>query len=295
MRTPILATGLSGLVGSRIKELLEPSFEFSDLSLATGIDITNLDEVEKHIAVTEADTILHLAAKADVDACEDDKIFGEEGQAWLVNVIGTENIVAAAKKTGKRVIYISTDFVFDGTKEFYTEEDKPNPVNWYGFTKYEGEKLILSSSTSSTIVRIAYPYRSYFPQKKDFVRKILEQLKKREKIQAVVDHILTPTFIDDIAEALRIILSRDFPGIYHVVGSESLTAYDAVEKIAKVFSLKSQIEKVERVTYFAKNGRAFRPFKLRLKNDKISKLGILMKSFTDGLVQVKKQLIHNTN
>lgn len=293
MTTQILATGLSGLVGSRIDELLTSSFEFTDLSLATGVDITNPDEVEEHISVSDATTILHLAAKTDVDACEDDKIFAQEGQAWLVNVTGTENIIHAAKKTDKRVVYISTDFIFDGSKEFYTEEDTPNPVNWYGFTKYEGEKLLLSSSISSTIIRIAYPYRSNFPQKKDFVRRILEKLEKGEKVSAVTDHIFTPTFIDDIAAALKVFLSRDFPGIYHVVGSESLTAYESVKKIAQVFSLNPQIDVIDRNTYFTKKGKAFRPFKLRLKNDKINKLGIFMKNFTDGLIEVKKQLIHN--
>jgi dTDP-4-dehydrorhamnose reductase len=293
MTNQVLATGLSGLVGSRIEELLASSFTFTDLSLATGVDITDSDAVEKHISQTSANTILHLAAKADVDGCEDDKIFGEEGQAWLVNVVGTENIVAAAKKTGKRVIYISTDFVFDGTKEFYEEEDLPNPVNWYGVTKYEGEKLILSSNINYTIVRIAYPYRSFFPGKKDFARKILEKLEKGEKLQAVTDHIFTPTFIDDIAAALKIVLGKNLPGIYHAVGSGSLTTYEAVETIEKIFSLKAEIEAVDRNSYFTTRGRAFRPFKLRLKNDKISNLGIDLRNFIDGIGEVKKQMEAN--
>lgn len=288
MNTPILTTGLSGLVGSRIKELLKDKFEFTDLSLATGVNITNSEVVDKCIGESYAQTILHLAAKTDVDACEDDKIFSEEGQAWMVNVVGTDNIIQAAKKTGKRIIYISTDFVFDGTKEFYTEEDIPNPVNWYGVTKFEGEKRILDSGVSSTIVRIAYPYRSNFMEKKDFLRRILEKLEKKEKIQVVTEHVFTPTFIDDISYALEIFLSRELVGIYHVVGSDSLTTPDAVKIVAETFTLKAITEPVSRESYF--KDRAFRPFKLALKNDKIGKLGIKMKNFRSGIIEVKKQM-----
>ena len=288
MKTPILATGLSGLVGSRIKELLKDKFEFTDLSLATGVNITDSEAVEKYIGESYAQIILHLAAKTDVDACEDDKIFGEEGQAWMVNVIGTDNIVQAAKKTGKRIIYISTDFVFDGTKDYYTEEDTPNPVNWYSVTKLEGEKRILDSGVSSTIIRIAYPYRNNFIEKKDFLRRILEKLEKKEKIKVVTDHVFTPTFIDDIVYALEIFLSRELAGIYHVVGSDSVTTPEAVKIIAETFTLKAVTEPVSRESYF--KDRAFRPFKLALKNDKIGKLGIKMKKFRDGIIEIKKQM-----
>ncbi|MCJ7740786.1 NAD(P)-dependent oxidoreductase [Candidatus Microgenomates bacterium] len=293
MKKQILATGLSGLVGTRIRELLEDSFEFTDLSLATGVNITDSESVEKSVGDSEARVILHMAAKTDVDACEDDQVLGEEGAAWMVNVGGTENIVTAAKKTGKRVIYISTDFVFDGTKEFYTEKDSPNPVNWYARTKYEGEKLVAAADINSTIVRIAYPYRSSFSEKKDFVRRIKEKMEKGEEVKAVTDHIFTPTFIDDIASALKLLLATDFPGIYHVVGSQSLSTLEAANLIAQMFSLKARITPVVRSEYF--KGKAFRPFKLRLKNDKIAKLGVKMRRFDEGLEEVKKQLTKQDN
>ena len=140
MKIPILATGLSGMVGTRVAEILSDNFEFEDISLATGIDITDKKSVDRVISESESKIILHLAAKTDVDSCEDDKILGEEGAAWQINVVGTENIIEAAKANGKRVIYISTDFVFNGTKDGYQEDDKPNPVSWYGYTKYQGEE-----------------------------------------------------------------------------------------------------------------------------------------------------------
>lgn len=289
MKIPIYGTGLSGLVGSRVTELLRDKYEFTDLSLTTGVDITDFDQVEKSLKASPAKVIIHMAAKTDVDGCEDDKIQGDEGSCWLVNTEGTKNIVEAARRYAKRVIYISTDFVFDGTKDFYTEEDTPNPVNWYGYTKYEGEKIVQSSGISYAIIRLAYPYRAYFEAKQDFVRRILDKAKESKKIPALSDHIFTPTFIDDIVMALDLLMSRELTGIYHVVGSQNLTPYIATEMIIKMFHLSTIVYPVSRNDYF--KDRAFRPFKLALKNDKITKLGIRMKSFDEGLQKVKEQLL----
>ncbi len=288
MKIPILSTGMSGLVGTRVKELLADRYEFTDLSLTTNVDITDYDSVIKHVEKSEAKVILHMAAKTDVDACEDDKILGEEGSAWLINVEGTRNIAKAAEKTGKRVIYISTDFVFDGTRAYYDEDDKPNPLNWYGYTKFQGEEIILTSGVESTVLRLAYPYRAKFSEKKDFVRTIIEKMEKHEKVMGLIDHIFTPTFIDDVAEVLDIFLYRELPGIYHMVGSQSLTTYEAIKLIADTFGFQADIGKTTRSQYFL--DRAFRPFKLALKNDKIQGLGVYMKRFDEGLREMKKQL-----
>ena len=287
MKIPILATGLSGMVGTRVAEILSDNFEFEDISLATGIDITDKKSVDRVISESESKIILHLAAKTDVDSCEDDKILGEEGAAWQINVVGTENIIEAAKANGKRVIYISTDFVFNGTKDGYREDDKPNPLSWYGYTKYQGEERLSSSDIGFTILRISYPYRNLFEQKKDFVHRIIDQLKIDGKIMAVRDHIITPTFIDDIAFGLSVFLKRNISGIYHLVGSSSLSAEAAARLIRTVFNLKGEVNPIDRSIYF--KDRAFRPFNLTLRNDKIGKLGIRMSNFKEGLKTVKTQ------
>lgn len=289
MKIPILGTGISGLVGSRIVELLEESFEFTDLSLATGVDITNIEQVLESFKDSPASIVLHMAAKTDVDSCEDDKIYGEEGAAWMVNVVGTQNIVDAAKKYKKRLIYISTDFVFDGTKDYYSEEMEVNPVNWYAITKAEGERLVKEANISYTIIRLSYPYRTYFNQKSDFVRRIIEKAKSKEKLLALTDHIFTPTFIDDIASALQLLFERELVDTFHVVGSENLTPLEAIERITAKYDLKTEIVLTTRAEFF--KDRAFRPFKLALKNDKITKLGIKMKRFDEGLEEMKRQLI----
>lgn len=287
MKIPILATGLSGLVGTRVQELLRDRFDFEDLSLATGIDISNKDSLEKVFEKSDSSVVLHMAAKTDVDGCEDDKLFAEEGSAWLVNVIGTENVVEAAKNTGKRVIYISTDFVFDGTKKNYIEEDEPNPISWYGYTKFIGEEELKKSDVPGTILRISYPYRNRNKIRPDFIHRIIDVMKEKHNCYGLTDHIFTPTFIDDIAESLALFLSRNLTGIYHIVGSSSLSTIDAVKLIAEIYNLDSVITPITRDAYF--KNRAFRPFNLSLSNAKIRKLGLKMLTFEEGLKQIKKQ------
>ncbi|MFH0864188.1 MAG: NAD(P)-dependent oxidoreductase [Candidatus Gottesmanbacteria bacterium] len=307
MKIKILGTGLTGLVGSRIVELLSDHCEFENLSLETGVDITNREQVKKRIVDSPARVILHLAAKTDVDGCENDRekdikilknndfdqqknIWQKEKTAWWINVEGTKNIVAAAKKSNKKMIYISTDFIFDGTKDFYDENDIPNPVNWYGVTKYEGEKIIRKSGLSFLICRIAFPYRAKFALRKDFLRGILEKLQAGQKLSLVKDEIITPTFIDDIANALDFLINKKATGIYHVVGSSSHTPLEIAYSITRLFSLdKELISETTRDLYFS--GRASRPFSLILKNDKLKKLGITMSVFTDGLNKIKSQLL----
>ena len=284
----ILGTGLQGLIGSRITELLSPKYEFENVSRTMGVDITNKDELSQAIKNSNADVIFHLAAKSDVDGCEKDKDLGENGDAWRINVLGTQNIARICEIYNRKLIYISTDFVFGGEKQFYTEEDIPNPVNWYAKTKYEGEKIVQKLHSSWIIMRIAYPYRAKCV-KNDFVRAIKEKLEKEEQVSMVTDHIMTPTFIDDIALALDKLCMNDERGIYHVVGSQFISPYDAATLIADLFGYnKNLILETKRDEFF--DGRARRPFRLALKNDKIRGLGVTMVTFEEGLRKVKKQL-----
>ncbi len=292
MKPKIIGLGLSGLVGSRIVELLNEKYEFIDLSISKGIDISKKNTLEVIKNYKDAKFVLHLAAKADVDGCEKDKDLGQDGDAWKLNVEGVENVANLCKSESKKIIYISTDFVFDGTKkegEYYIEEDTPNPINWYAKTKFEGEKVVQKSGAEYIIARLAYPYRAKFDIKKDFVKAIIDRLQNGDSVKGVVDHIFCPTFIDDMALAFDKLIENNAAGIYHMVGSEALTPYDAAHKIADVFGFdKSLISKITREKFFA--NRAPRPFNLALRNDKITKLGVRMKAFEEGLAEVKKQL-----
>jgi dTDP-4-dehydrorhamnose reductase len=301
----ILATGLTGLIGSRFSELLGSVYDFDHINLENGINILDKNAVFEAVSSSNSSIVLHMAAKTNVDVCELDKkrdkeilefkndddkkkAWVEEQTAWAVNVYGTQNIVDSCKKLGKKIINISTDFVFDGTKKTYSEEDKPNPLNWYAKTKYEAEKLIQNSGIEYAIVRTAYPYRAIF-ERNDFVRGIISRLEKGEKLNMITDHIMVPTFIDDVVNALDILIRTEQKGIFHVVGSQKITPHEAALKIAQVFDLNSSlISKTTRREYFA--GKAPRPFCLYLKNDKIGKVGIEMSTFDKGLREIKNQI-----
>ncbi len=280
----IFGIGITGLVGSRIVELL-PQYAFQNLSLETGVNITDPATLNVIRNDTEHQMVLHLAAKADVDACENDKVLGESGDAYKINVLGVQNIVDACREKKKKIIYISTDFVFDGqdTPEGgYIEESILHPLNWYAETKLKGEEIIKTSGLPFLIVRIAYPYRTEFSMKKDFVHAIADRLKNKQSVAAITDHIMTPTLVDDIAVALDKLIVTDASGIYHVVGSQSLTPYEAAFLIAAKFGGDtSLITKTTRAEFFKE--RAPRPFNLSLNNDKIEKLGIQMRTFEEGL------------
>ncbi len=284
--------GSTGLVGSRILELLSNSYSLVEFNSSSGTDITNPQSLELLASDEEISHVILLAAKADVDGCELDREENENGEAWKINVEGAANVAKLCKDTHKKIIYISTDFVFDGTKpdgEFYDENDTPNPINWYGYTKWKGEQAVTESGASSVIIRIAYPYRAKFDKKNDFVRAISNRLRSNQEVWAVSDHIFNPTFIDDFVNALDVVISQDVSGIYHVVGSESLNPYDAAIKIADTFELdKSLVSSTTRVEYFS--GKADRPFNLAMNNDKIKALGVRMRSFEEGLQEVKSQI-----
>lgn len=286
----IFTVGGSGLVGTRVVELLQDKYTIDDLSLTNGVDITDPSSLDVIRSDKDHQIVLHIAAKADVEGCEKDKELGEQGAAYKINVTGTKNVADAAKASNKKMLYISTDYVFDGKKEppyKYKEDDEPNPVNWYAMTKYKGELVVKESGVSFAILRIGYPYRADpFELKNDFVHAIMGRLAKQQPLTAVTDHYMTPTFIDDIAYAIDTVIKKEATGIYHVVGSQSLTPYDAIQLIADRFNYnKKLIGTITREEFY--KGKAPRAFNLSINNDKITQLGVTMRTFEEGLKEVR--------
>ncbi len=286
----ILGTGLTGLVGSRITELLS-DFEFQNLSRQDNVDILNKEQVFEAIGNSPAETVLHLAAFTKVDEAESQKDLKENSTAWMVNVLGTKNVLEACEKYNKKIVYFSTDMVFSGEKklpEKYTEEDERGAIGFYAKTKEEAEKIVEKALCPFVILRIAYPYRASF-EKEEYVRVFKRLLENKTKIKAVTDHYFTPTFIDDIPNVLKFLIKEDLTGKYHLVGDEIINPFDAAVKIAKVFNLdKNLIEKTTREEFF--NNKAPRAYNLSLNNGKIVKLGIKLTSFEEGLEKIKNQL-----
>jgi len=284
----IIGTGLSGLVGSRIVELL-PQHTFTNFSLENGVDITDKASITTRITEDhESMWVLHLAAYTNVQGAEAEREKKEESAAWKVNVEATQNIVDACTLTGKKLLYIDTDYAFDGIKDTYTEEDTPHPLSWYAITKSEGAKRVLSMGENSIVLRISNPYRANPIGKKDFVHKMLEYMKSDKPIIAPQDQVFVPTFIDDIATAIDILVTKGSHGIFHVVGSQALSPFDAALSLAHLYGIDaSHITPTKFASYF--EGKAPVPQRALLLNDKIRSLGVVMHGFDDGIRIMKKQ------
>lgn len=275
----IAITGSHGLIGTRIIELLHDDFKFVELELPK-FDITTPGSAE-FIKSIDFDVFLHLAAYTNVESAE-----VEKDKAWKINVEGTKNVFNAVRNKEKKFIYISTDFVFDGVNPPFYEDSKPNPLGYYAITKFEAEKIV---KDKAMIIRLAYPYRANFDLKKDFIRGIKYQLEQKKTLHMVNDSSITPTFVDDIAFSLKYLLINFSYETLHIVGSNSLSPYQAAKYIAKAFKL--DVSLIQQTTFkeYAKN-KASRPQWSEIKSKKND--FYKMKSFEEGLTEIKKQILN---
>ncbi len=233
----ILVFGGSGLVGSKFIESFSQIFDIKSPS-AVEVDILNKDAIVKITQEFNPDVVINFAAFTQVEKAEEQK-GGKEGICYLINAVGAKNVAVACKEFDKRLIHISTEYVFDGTKENspYTEEDEPNPVNWYGATKLFGEEFVLESGCQAAIVRISMPFSPFYADKKDIARFFLGELRAGKQIKAIEDQRITPTLVNDIAGALKLLIESDSGGLYHVSSTDSVTPIEFAKTIAEVFKL----------------------------------------------------------
>jgi len=289
----IIGTGLSGLVGSRVVALLGNTHSFEDLSLESGVDITNFDDVEKRLTSSNAPWVFHFAAFTDVQGAQMEKDKGNESISWKVNVEATKNISSLCRKLGKHILYLSTDYVFDGKAASYDENAVGNPQGWYAKTKYEGEKIVKELQDLGLVVRIANPYRASpvgLPVgrqgKKDFMHKILDRLREGFPIAAPTNQKMTATYIDDLASGIAKLISVNATGVYNIPGCDSFSPYEGALMIADVFGVDTtNISQTSFEAYFC--NRAPIPQYGVLTHDKIESLGIKLHTFREGLVEVK--------
>ena len=286
-------------MGSRIVELLQNKFEFVDFSLDSGVDITDFSVLksafDKH---SDAEAVLHLAAFTDVSGAHEQE-GDKNGLCYRINVVGTENIAQLCAASGKHLIHISTDFVFDGKKEeAYTEVDEPQPIEWYGQTKLWAEEKVQSLVKDWLIFRIAFPYKAKPAPRKleprvkpDLVRKMRQRLEEGKEMEMFIDQIITPTFIDDIAAGIDYTITHKPKGLYHLVGSDSLSPFTLTRKIAQTFELDTRKLKPVSLVEFMKTHPRPRQQKMALSNQKLQRdFGIAMRTVTEGLAEIKKQL-----
>jgi dTDP-4-dehydrorhamnose reductase len=287
----VLATGATGLVGSRFVEMFKDKYNVINLDLTTGVDITKIETFKSFFdAHQDAKALIHLAAFTDTG-----KAFAESGDkngiCYQVNVDGTKNIADICKERGIHLIHISTDFVFDGKKETpYTEDDQTSPIEWYGETKALAEQVVIQSGANYTIVRLSYPYRANYDLKPDLIKKIRAGLETGKLYPQFSDTAITPTFSDDIARAFDKIIELRPEGIMHIVGNDSLSPYELAKKVATAYGFDPSIVKEGSLTeYLNTNARPFAR-SVKMSNDKATRvLGLHFATIDEGLLAIKLQ------
>jgi len=228
----VALTGSDGMLGSDIQRAFQKDVDLIHFS-RKDFDITDLDATVSGIREARPDFLIHSAAYTDVDGSETNP-----GMAFRVNGIGTRNIVMACEEIKCPVLYISTDYVFDGTKgTAYSEWDSPNPINVYGASKLLGEHYVMALTNRFYIVRTSWLYGR---GGKNFVDTIARLLSEQEEIQVVNDQIGSPTFTGDLAVKLKELLGRGY-GIYHITNSASCSWYEFGLEIARLKPGKAEI------------------------------------------------------
>ena len=215
--------GANGMVGSRVVELMQNDFELVCPTEAEA-DITNSDQISKYLSKEKPQIVINFAAVTDVDYCETERE-NKEGIVWKVNALAPKHLSELSSKLNCFMIQISTDMVFPGSKEDPGPYEESHNVGneqhltWYGAGKAEGEK-------GNAVVRIIYPVRANYPKKLDYARKILKLYDEGHLYPMFSDQYMNITFIDELAEKLKVIAENKLSGIYHVSSSDTTTPYE---------------------------------------------------------------------
>ncbi len=255
----VLVTGANGQLGyDVVKELQKRNIECYG-AMRQDFDIVDFEAVEKFIVSYMPDAIIHCAAYTAVDKAED-----EQGLCYLVNASATENIAEICKKINAKMLYISTDYVFDGTKDgFYEVYDKPNPINVYGKTKLLGEQAVQRILDKYFIVRISWVFGEHG---NNFVKTMLRLGKERKEISVVADQYGSPTYTVDLALLLVEMIQTDKYGIYHATNEGACTWAEFAEEIFKIADLNVKVNHIATAEYPT---MAKRPMNSRLSKKKL--------------------------
>ena len=274
-------TGGSGLLGERLATV---SKENDELTLvhnrnptenSVKCDITNEEEVKKIVSKENPDVIIHCAAMTNVDLCED-----EIDLAYKINGDGTGYLAKAAEENDAKIIYVSTDFVFDGNLGYYKEDEKVNPLGIYAKSKYDGEVQLQKYSSNWAIARVSVLYGWH--KRANFTTWVIDQLRQKNEINIVTDQINSPTLADNAAEAMFEIARQDKNGIFHTAGNDAINRYDFTRKIADAFDLDDSLINPTTSEKFVQ--KAPRPRDSSLNVNKVEKeLGMKMETCSESL------------
>ena len=225
----ILVTGADGMLGSELVAVLSPVHEVTAADVG-DFDITDPDAVAAAVRSAAPGLVVNCAAYTDVDGAEANREL-----AFAVNGRGAGNLAEAAARAGARVLHLSTDYVFDGTKSSaYTEDDEPNPLSVYGESKLEGERRVLDAAPEALIVRTAWLYGH---RGRNFVETILKAASERRGLRVVDDQRGTPTNAADLALIIKELIAIEAEGVVNATNTGSCSWCEFAREILRLAGL----------------------------------------------------------
>ncbi len=288
----VLIIGASGLVGSylfkKARAVYETigTFHNYPISGLISLDITDSDSVKKIISEFKPDFVFLPGAMANVDLCEQERELCQK-----VNVEGVRNVILAVGERGTKLIFYSTDYVFDGKSGPYKEDSQERPVSVYGNCKLMAEEIIKSSLKDFLILRTSCVF-GWHAQEKNFILTLIKKIKSREVINAAVDQITTPTYAQDLADVSLKLVGADKNGIYNAAGSSFMSRYDLALTAAVIFCLDKSFIRTVKTEELSQKAR--RPLNGGLDVSKIENaLGIIMPTAQSGLSRMKEESCFN--
>jgi len=286
----ILLIGASGVLGRRLyNDAIKKKWQMlgtycsHECKGLSHLDLKDRKSVEKIFNSFKPEVVLLAGGITDVDLCESRPGFAEE-----VNIKGTLNLAKRMKERNAKMVFVSTDYIFDGKKGPYKEDDKPRPVNVYGRTKLEAENIIKSILDDYLIVRTAQLYGIDY-KGRNFAVKIIHNMKNNKKVYAADDFYCTPTYAGSLSEAIIELIKKGKTGVYHAAGPDFINRYDYVNKIADIFTLDKSF--IIRVKLKDLHLKAKRPEKAGLNADKLRKeIGSPLYGCDKGLKSLKREI-----
>ncbi|WP_096156446.1 dTDP-4-dehydrorhamnose reductase [Bacillus sp. FJAT-45066] len=259
----VLVTGYTGQLGyDVVQEGIKRGISMVGIG-REDLDITNEAEVCQYVQRVNPDVIIHCAAYTAVDKAEDDK-----ETCWNVNVLGTKFITTVAKKVNAKLMYISTDYVFDGKgREPFREFDKPDPLGYYGLTKYEGEKIVRALLEEHFIIRISWVFGI---NGHNFIKTMLRLSETRNELNVVGDQYGSPTYTFDLARLLIDMIQTEKYGVYHA-SNEGFCTW--AEFASEIFQQANKDVRVNAISTEEYPTRAIRPKNSRMSKQKLNDYG----------------------
>jgi len=233
----ILIIGSEGMLGHDLTDVLSTENEISTTKTSDTLDITEIDKTIETIKDNNPDVVVHAAAFTDVDGSE-----SNPDLAYKVNALGTRNVAVGCREANSALVYISTDYVFDGTKgSSYYEHDQTNPLGVYGKTKHLGEVYLRDILNKFYIVRTSWLFGFHGP---NFVTTMLNLTETTETISVVNDQIGSPTYTVDLAKAIAELIKKPVYGIYHMTNSEHCSWHNYAVEIFDIAGIEIEVRPV---------------------------------------------------